>query len=102
MTARSIIGLVLLAAAGLFGVADMWHTMVPYGGGSDIITMGRLWVMVSVASMNMADDLVHRYLWPPIWDFGVAPLLLAPAWAFFGALGMLFMIFGRPKVADQS
>jgi hypothetical protein len=101
MTVGRMIGLVLIAAAAMFGAADLWHTIVPYGGGTDIITMGRLWVMVSVASMNGLDDLIHRYLWAPIWEFGIAPLLLVPAWAFFGVLGMLFMIFGRPKVAGQ-
>jgi hypothetical protein len=102
MTAGRIIGLVFLVSAIMFGAADAWHTLVPYGGGSDIITMGRLWVMVSVASMNGLDNLIHRYLWGPIWDVGISSLLLVPAWAFFGALGLLFMVFGRPKVSDQN
>jgi hypothetical protein len=102
MTAGRIIGLVLVVAAIMFGAADLWHTEVPFGGGSDIITVGRLWVMISVASMNMADDFIHSYLWGPIWDIGISALLLVPAWAFFAALGALFIIFGHPKPSDQN
>jgi hypothetical protein len=101
MTAGRIIGLVLIVAAIMFGAADLWHTQVPYSGGSDAITMGRLWVMVSLASMNMVEGLIHQYLWAPIWDIGISALLLVPAWTFFGALGALFIVFGNPKASDQ-
>jgi hypothetical protein len=49
----------------------------------------------------MAEDLIARHLWAPLWDFGVSPVLVAPAWSFFGALGVLFFIFGRQKVAER-
>jgi hypothetical protein len=100
MTTKRIIGIVLLVAAALFGLADVWHTYVPTYG-EDTITMGRLWVLVSSRSLGMAENLIARHLWAPLWDFGVSPVLVAPAWSFFGVLGGLFLAFGRPKVTDN-
>ena len=99
MTIRRIIGLVLLSAAGLFGVADLWHSYFPTYG-QDVITMGQLWLVVSARSMELVEALTER-LWSPIWDLGIAPVLIAPAWSFFGVLGFLFFAFGRPKVVDR-
>ena len=101
MTTKRIIGFVLLAAAALFGLADVWHTYVP-AYGQDTITMGRLWLLVSARSLSAAETMIERHLWAPIWEFGFSPLLVAPAWSFFSVLGGLFIAFGRPKVADNA
>jgi hypothetical protein len=100
MTTKRIIGIVLLAAAALFGLADVWHTYFP-AYGQDTITMGRLWLLVSARSLGMVENLIERHLWAPIWDFGVSPVLVAPAWSFFGVLGGLFVAFGRPNSTDN-
>jgi hypothetical protein len=100
MTARRIIGLVLLSAALMFGAAEFWFTIVPTYGASDI-TMGRLWVLVSARSLTIVQGLITDHLWSPIWNVGISPLLVAPAWSFFGALGLLFFIFGRQKVTER-
>ena len=50
---------------------------------------------------NIAQSLIQDHLWSPLWDVGISPLLVAPAWSFFGALGLLFFLFGRPKAADR-
>jgi len=99
MTIRRIIGLVLLSAACLFGVADLWHSYFP-AYGQDVITMGQLWLVLSARSMAFIQSLIER-LWAPIWEFGIAPVLLAPAWSFFGVLGFLFFTFGRARIADR-
>jgi hypothetical protein len=99
MTTKRIIGLILLVAAGLFGLADLWFTYVPTYG-QDEITMGRLWLLVSAGSLSMTQNLLH-HVWSPIWDFGFAPLLVAPAWSFFGVLGFLFIAFGRAKAVER-
>ena len=100
MTTKRIIGLVLLVAAALFGLADLWFTYVPTYG-QDEITMGRLWLLVSARSLSITQNMIQHYLWGPIWDFGVAPVLIAPAWSFFGVLGFLFIAFGRPKAVER-
>ena len=100
MTVRRIIGMAMLSAALMFGAAEFWFGVMHTYGASDI-TMGRLWVMVSARSLNIVQSLVTDHLWSPVWDVGISPLLVAPAWSFFGALGILFFIFGRPKVVER-
>ena len=100
MTTKRIIGLVLLTAAALFGLADVWHTYFP-AYGDEPVTMGRLWWLVSARSLSIAENLIQHHLWGAIWDFGVAPVLVAPAWSFFGVLGGVFIAFGRQKVAER-
>jgi hypothetical protein len=90
----------MLGAALLFGAADMWFTIVPTYG-AQAITVGRLWALISVRSMDLVETLITRHLWSPIWDVGIWPVLVAPAWSFFGVLGFLFFVFGRPKVSDR-
>ncbi|HVT53576.1 MAG TPA: hypothetical protein VHE77_18480 [Dongiaceae bacterium] len=100
MTTKRIIGLVLLAAAIMFGLADLWQTYFPSYGSADL-TVGRLWVLVSARSLGIAEDLIQRHLWSPIWDFAISPILVTPAWTFFGVLGGIFIVFGRPNVVER-
>lgn len=100
MTAKRIIGMVLLAAAALFGLADLWYAYVPTYGADDI-TMGKLWLLISARSLTIVQNVIQRHLWSGLWDFGFTPFLVAPAWAFFGGLGMVFIAFGRPSVVDR-
>jgi hypothetical protein len=92
--------MILLAAALMFGAAELWYSVVPTYGASDI-TMGRLWLLVSARSLTFVETVITRHLWSPIWDIGISPILVAPAWSFFGVLGFLFFIFGRAKVSDR-
>ena len=89
----------MLAAALMFGAAEFWYSVMPTYGAEDI-TMGRLWVLISARSLNYVQALTS-HLWSPIWNVGLSPILVAPAWSVFGALGLLFCVFGRPKVADR-
>ena len=100
MTLRRIIGMAMLGAALLFGAADMWLGVVQ-SYGAQAITMGRLWALVSVRSMDLVETLITRHLWSPIWDIGIWPILVAPAWSFFAVLGFLFFLFGRPPVSER-
>jgi len=100
MTARQIIGMVLLAAALMFGVAELWLSAVASYGTPDI-TMGRLWFLISARSLTIVRDLITDHLWSPIWNIGISPLLVAPAWSFFGVSGALLIFLGRPKAARR-
>ncbi|HVM83208.1 MAG TPA: hypothetical protein VMW18_04915 [Candidatus Binatia bacterium] len=99
MTTGRIIGLVLFAAALMFGAADLWHSYFP-AYGSDALTLERIWLLLSARSMVTVESLVQG-IWRPIWDEGFGPFLLVPAWGFCGVLGFLFFAFGRPKVEDR-
>ncbi|GAB2177432.1 hypothetical protein [Dongia sp. agr-C8] len=100
MTVRRIIGMVMLAAALMFGAAEFWLSVMNTYGAPDI-TMGSLWLLVSARSLNIVQSLITEHVWSPLWNLGISPLLVAPAWSFFGALGLLFFIFGRPKVVER-
>jgi hypothetical protein len=90
----------MLGAALLFGAAEMWLTIVPTYGAPDI-TMGHLWAIVSLRSLNAMQALVTEHIWSPIWNIGIAPVLVAPAWSFFAVLGSLFFVLGRPAASDR-
>ena len=92
--------MVLLAAALLFAAADMWHSAVPTYG-APAITMERLWALISIRSLNLIEDFITRHIWSPIWEVGIWPILASPAWTFFGVLGFLFFVFGRPKASES-
>jgi hypothetical protein len=100
MTMRRIIGMAMLGAALLFGVADMWLSVVPIYG-AQAITMGRLWALISIRSMDLVETMITRHVWSPIWEVGIWPVLVAPAWSFFAVLGVLLFVFGRPKASDR-
>jgi hypothetical protein len=100
MTVRRIIGMILLVAALMFGAAEFWYTIVPTYGASDI-TMGHLWLLVSARSLNIVQSLITNHLWSPIWNIGISPLLVVPAWTFFGSIGLLLFVFGKPKVGES-
>jgi hypothetical protein len=51
--------------------------------------------------MDMVENLITRHLWSPIWNVGISPILIAPAWSFFLVLGFLFFVFGRPQVSRR-
>lgn len=100
MTVRRIIGMVMLAAALMFGAAEFWFGIINSYGAGDI-TLGRLWLLISARSLNTVQALITEHLWSPIWNVGISSLLVAPAWSFFGGLGVLFFIFGRPKLVER-
>src|SRR5689334_2003179 len=100
MTTKRIIGLALLAAALMFGFADLLQASFP-SYGAPAVTMGWLWALVSARSLSFAETLVRDRLWAPIWEFGFSPLLVAPAWSFFGVLGGLFIVIGRPQESER-
>ena len=100
MSWKQITGMAMLAAALMFGVADMLLSAAPTYGSQEI-TMGRLWAMISLRSMDLVETLITHHLWGPIWSRGISPILYAPAWSVFLVLGFLFFVFGRAKVSRR-
>ncbi|MGH7096510.1 MAG: hypothetical protein ACREE4_02480 [Stellaceae bacterium] len=73
-----LIGWVLFFA----GLAVLAHDAVLWreSGHWMPILFGQLWYDVSAPSLNLAQVVVQRYLWPPLWDGAIIRLLLC--WAF--------------------
>lgn len=65
---------------------------------------GELWFSLSPSSLNLFQVLVQRFLYPPLWDNVIVPLLLRPAWevlAIFWAVpltaGSILLWLGRSR-----
>src|SRR6516165_3061324 len=62
-------------------------------GGYRVIPLGELWFDVHVASLNLIQAVVQRYLHPFLWDPVITAVLQWPAWSLLGALaGILIAI----------
>lgn len=72
--------------------AIRWHQ----NGHWKPILFGQLWYGISASSLNLAQVVVQRYLWPPLWDGAIVRLLLW--WAFAVLMGagiILVLVFHR-------
>lgn len=65
-------GLFALALLGLMSAA-IFEGISPLG------PVGRLWFHVDVTSLNAAQVVFERYLWPPLWQDILFPVLMLPA-----------------------
>jgi hypothetical protein len=88
-----LIGWVLFFAglAVLAHDAILWHD----SGHWAPILFGQLWYDLSPPSLNLAQVVVQRYLWPPLWDGAIVKLLLWWAFAVLMGAGVLFVLVFR-------
>ncbi len=68
--------LAAVAAAG-------WALALAGPGGILQRPLGELWFKLDVASLNLVQAVVERYIWPPLWDPAIASVLQIPAALFF-------------------
>ncbi len=61
------------------------------------LLFGQLWYDVSPPSLNLAQVVVQRYVWPPLWDGGIVRLLLCWAFAVLMGAGVLLVLLFRPR-----
>jgi hypothetical protein len=83
MVVGRLIGWILFFA----GLSVLAHDAVLWRGSGHWapIRLGQLWYDLSPPSLNLAQVVVQRYLWPPLWDGVVLKLLLC--WAFAVLMG---------------
>ena len=76
-------GWVLAAVA----VVDFAYDLVSFSetGTYRVIPAGELWFNLHVASLNLMQAVVQRYLHPFLWDPIIATLLQWPLWSLLGA-----------------
>ena len=86
LTGRSIGWLLLLLAAAAAGYeavgaldSGVWR----------LRALGEIWYEIDAASLNFAQAVVQRYLWPFLWEPVITSVLLLPGWAAFGAPGLV-------------
>lgn len=55
---------------------------------------GRLWANLDIASLNLIQAIVQRYIYAPLWDGVFVPLLLLPGWEAIGILVLILAVIG--------
>jgi hypothetical protein len=90
--ARIVGWLLLLAAVWLLGLDLLdFYRMKSF----EPMAAGQVWFRFDVASLNLAQAVVQRYLHPTIWDPGIVWVLTQPAFAVLGVPGLALLLAGR-------
>ena len=69
--------------------------------------LGQLWYEIDPPSLNTLQAAVERYISPALWDPAIITVLQVPAVAFFGVLGIVFLLLsgasrrGRPLLGRK-
>ena len=79
-----VLGLALLALG-------LW---LGFGGHDLAIAGGQLWFALDKESLNTAQVVVQRYIYPDLWDWIFVPLLLRPAWQALAIPTVGFLVLG--------
>lgn len=87
------LGLLVLAALSLGG--DIWK--MQQTGEFDPRALGARWSDVSPESLVALQNLVERYISSDLWNPGVVTVLLWPAWAVLGGVGIAFLLLSRRR-----
>ena len=93
--ARRMAGwLLLLLAAAALG----FEAMAALDSGTwRVRALGEIWFAIDVGSLNLAQAVIQRYLWPFLWEPVITSVLLLPGWAVFGAPGLVLALTGRTR-----
>jgi hypothetical protein len=91
-----LLGWIAIGAALAVLAIDGWTWMTV--GGFRLMAAGEVWFRLDPASLNLSQAVVQRYVANWLWDPVVTSVLLAPAAAVFGALGLVFLgLFRSPS-----
>ena len=90
------VGLWLLAGAFVALVIDGTRSIA---ASRLILTpVGEAWVAFHPASIELLRSAVERNLSPWLWDKVFVSILFLPLWMLLGALGVVLVLLGRPRV----
>ncbi len=90
-----LIGIMLLCIA---VAAIGWEIYVSLQAASyRLIATGEWWYRLDVASLNMAQAVVQRYVHPFLWEGVIAPVLTWPLWIVTGVPGLLLLAVSRQR-----
>lgn len=93
MIVGRVIGWILCIAGLAFLLRDF--VMLAVTGSFAPIITGQMWHDLSPGSMNLAQAVTERYLFPWLWDSVIRTWLLWPAWISFGLLGLILVVLFR-------
>lgn len=87
------LAVVSLAVAVILAVIDATRSIAA----ADLVLtpLGSSWFAASPATLNLAQAVVQRYVFPALWDPVVVSILNLPGFAVFLVLALLFHMIGR-------
>ena len=96
-TLLRILALFSLAIAVITAVLDVTRSIAD----STVVftSLGIDWYHFAPTSLSRAQEIIQELVHPIIWDPIVQTILLAPSWAVFTALWMIFSLLGNRKKA---
>ena len=59
--------------------------------------LGQYWYGWSPGSLNLTQAVVQRYIWPPLWDWVLQPVLELPGFLPVGIAGLLLVWLARRR-----
>ena len=82
-----------LAVAVILAVVDATRSIAA----SDLVLtpLGTSWFAVSPGTLNLAQAMVQRYVFPALWDPVIVTILTLPGFVVFLVLALLFAMIGR-------
>jgi len=89
----AIVGWVLLLVGLAFLVAELLDTYMT--GTYRVISAGQAWFDLNVASLNLMQAVIQRYVHPLLWDPVIAGVLQWPVWSLLGGPGA-FLVLAFP------
>ena len=99
MVVGRVVGWLLIvlavAAAGHEGITSL------DAGAYDRLAFGELWAKIDIASLNLVQAVIQRYVWPWLWDGVILNLLLLPAWAVLSVPGIIMVLAFRVRDAGR-
>ncbi|WP_119301610.1 hypothetical protein [Dongia deserti] len=90
MSPLRIAGFILIAMAVLFAAASLWYAVID---GNSHLSLYDVWYKFLPASLNW----VQRSVWSGLWN-GIYTILIMPAWAVVGVVGLICIGLGRKRV----
>jgi len=87
-----LLGWIVMGAAVAVLAIDAWAWL---GGARKLTAAGVLWHRLDEGSLEVAQSVTQRYLFPWLWDPIMAWVLLQPAAAVLGVLGFLIAWLAR-------
>ncbi len=87
MIAGRVIGWLLIVLA----VATAGHEAITSldAGAYDSLAFGELWAKIDLASLNLVQAVIQRYVLPWLWDEVILNIILLPAWLVLGVPGIV-------------
>jgi hypothetical protein len=87
-----LLGWLILGAALAILVIDAWSWL---GGARKLTAAGELWYRLHPDSLGLSQAVTQRYLFPWLWDPIAVWVLLQPAAAVLGVIGVLIIFLAR-------